>query len=71
MVLCTVLFIVGYTLIALEHKVNIDKAAIALFLGVLLWLQLAFLDTGLSETLTQLQDHFEEISEILFFCWEQ
>jgi Na+/H+ antiporter NhaD/arsenite permease-like protein len=32
-----VLFIVGYAFIALEHKVGIDKAAIALLTGGVLW----------------------------------
>ena len=36
-VLMIVLFIVGYTIIALEHPLKINKSATALLLGVLLW----------------------------------
>lgn len=32
-----VVFVLGYTLIALEHPLRIDKAAIALLTGVILW----------------------------------
>jgi Na+/H+ antiporter NhaD/arsenite permease-like protein len=53
--------------IALEHKIKVDKAATALFLGILLWLLLACSGTELSETIGQLKEHFEEIAEILFF----
>lgn len=67
MVLTALLFFAGYTLIALEHKIKVDKAATALFLGILLWLVLAFSGTELSETILQLREHFEEIAEILFF----
>lgn len=32
-----VVFIIGYTLIVLEHVVNVNKAGVALLIGVLLW----------------------------------
>ena len=32
-----VVFVLGYTAIALEHPLKIDKAATALLTGVLLW----------------------------------
>ena len=32
-----VLFIVGYTMIALEHPIKVEKAATALLLGAILW----------------------------------
>ncbi len=67
MVLTALFFLVGYTFIALEHKIKVDKAATALFLGILLWLLLAFSGTGHSETIPRLKEHFEEIAEILFF----
>lgn len=67
MVLTALFFLAGYTFIALEHKIKVDKAATALFLGVLLWLFLAFSGIELSETISQLKEHFEEIAEILFF----
>ena len=67
MVLTALFFLAGYTFIALEHKIKVDKAATALFLGVLLWLFLPYSGIGLSETISQLKEHFEEIAEILFF----
>lgn len=36
-VLMIFIFILGYTAIALEHKIHIDKAATALITGVLIW----------------------------------
>ncbi len=36
-ILMAVLFILGYTAIALEHPLKVDKAATALFLGATLW----------------------------------
>lgn len=65
--LSAVIFLVGYIIIALEHKVKVDKAAVALMLGILLWLILAFGGSDLSENISQLKEHFEETAEILFF----
>ena len=36
-VLIIIIFLVGYTMIALEHKVNINKTAVALIMAVLSW----------------------------------
>lgn len=36
-ILMIVVFVLGYSMIALEHPLKIDKAASALFLGVLIW----------------------------------
>jgi len=36
-VLMVIIFIVGYTFIALEHPIKVDKAATALLMGTLLW----------------------------------
>ncbi len=36
-ILMVVIFIVGYTMIALEHPIKIDKAASALLMGTVLW----------------------------------
>ncbi len=67
MVLTALLFFAGYTFIALEHKIKVDKAATALFLGIFLWLVLVFSGTEISEIILDLREHFEEIAEILFF----
>ncbi|MCR5453434.1 MAG: sodium:proton antiporter NhaD [Bacteroidales bacterium] len=37
-VLMIIVFVIGYTCIALEHKLKIDKAATALMLGALMWI---------------------------------
>lgn len=80
--LIVVVFIIGYTFIALEHPLKIDKSASALLTGVLCWLVLLF---GIEqmpayESLTEEQrsdifkfldhslfEHVGEIAEILFF----
>ncbi|PXX28403.1 sodium:proton antiporter NhaD [Arenibacter sp. ARW7G5Y1] len=67
MLITTLFFIAGYMIIALEHVVKINKAATALFIGVALWIIVAYSGVNFSETLIQLKEHFEEISEILFF----
>ncbi|MFA8299385.1 MAG: sodium:proton antiporter NhaD [Hyphomicrobiales bacterium] len=33
-----IIFLIGYTVIALEHPLKIDKAASAMFMGVMLWI---------------------------------
>ena len=35
--LMIILFVVGYLCIALEHPLKVNKAAFALFLGVMMW----------------------------------
>ncbi len=36
-ILMVIVFIIGYTMIALEHPLNLDKAASALLTGTILW----------------------------------
>lgn len=67
MLIPVLIFLVGYLIIALEHVVKIDKAATALFIGVILWVVIAATGTDLSDTILGLKEHFEEVSEILFF----
>ena len=47
-----VIFVLGYTAIALEHPLKIDKAASALLLGVLIWVIYIF---GASEIVPNLE----------------
>ncbi len=62
-----VLFILAYVLIAIEHNININKAAIALVAGVLSWM-LIMMNTPLHEDVNNsLSHHLSEISGILFF----
>lgn len=60
-------FLAGYLAIALEHSININKAATALATGVLCWTIyiVNYSDTHL--VTHQLMEHLGEISSILFF----
>ena len=61
------LFIAGYALITIEHKIRINKAAIALVTGMISW-TVYILASPVKETvLTQLGHHLGEMSGILFF----
>ena len=71
-------FVVGYSLIALEHPIKIDKAASAILTGVICWLVLTFgvqampvAASGLTDSQQllhhSLSEHLSSISEILFF----
>lgn len=62
-------FVVGYTLIALEHQVKINKAASAVLTGILSW---AFLFgahgvTGTASVEASLMHHLSEAASVLFF----
>ncbi|MCU0359830.1 MAG: sodium:proton antiporter NhaD [Bacteroidia bacterium] len=62
-----IVFIVAYVLIAIEHNININKAAIALVAGVLSWM-LIMMNTPVHEDVNDsLSHHLSEISGILFF----
>jgi Na+/H+ antiporter NhaD/arsenite permease-like protein len=59
-ILMLVIFVLGYTMIALEHPLKIDKAASALLTGTVLWAVYALnatglLDLGLSPTWEMIQ----------------
>jgi Na+/H+ antiporter NhaD/arsenite permease-like protein len=61
------IFVLGYLAIALEHLLNINKAAIALITGVLCWL-VYFIYSGANAGIEEsLLHHLSEISSILFF----
>jgi Na+/H+ antiporter NhaD/arsenite permease-like protein len=64
--LLILIFILGYLAIAFEDFFKINKAAIALLMGVLCWIILIIngQDVNIAETL---QKEFSEISSILFF----
>src|SRR5687767_7079886 len=62
-----IVFIVGYIGIALEHPLNLNKAASALLTGVLCW-TIYILQTQSPEVVSeQLLHHLGEIASILFF----
>ena len=60
-------FIIGYALIAIESKTEINKAAIALFTGVFIWATYILLKPDSTLILHQLDEHIGSISQILFF----
>ena len=72
-----IVFILGYLGIALEHKLQINKTATALLLGVLCWTLLIFGSSTIFPDLeapaaykflsSGLLEHIGEISEIIFF----
>jgi Na+/H+ antiporter NhaD/arsenite permease-like protein len=65
--LTLVIFILGYTAIAFEHKIRIDKAAAAIVTAVLCWLFYFIYEPAYSSSETKLIEHLGEISAILFF----
>ncbi len=64
-ILMIILFILGYTLIALEHPIKINKSATALLLAVVLWSVLALFGEKFEHS--ELIAHLGEVSEIVFF----
>jgi Na+/H+ antiporter NhaD/arsenite permease-like protein len=61
------IFVVGYTAIASEHYIKINKSATALVTGVILWTIYILISPDkvvVSEELTQ---HMGELSGIIFF----
>ena len=62
-----VVFVLGYTAIALENPIKVDKAASALIIGVLGWVLFAFSGVDTNHVLEELQHHLVDIAEILFF----
>jgi Na+/H+ antiporter NhaD/arsenite permease-like protein len=61
------LFILGYILIAFEHVIKINKAAIALITGVLCWTVYILSSTDKERISEQLAHHLGDLSGILFF----
>jgi Na+/H+ antiporter NhaD/arsenite permease-like protein len=59
-ILMVVVFILGYTAIALEHPLKIDKAASAILLGVILWVMFFI---GRVDILSMVNDAGEYISK--------
>ena len=65
--LLIILFIVSYLLIAFEHVITINKAAIALFFGVLSWVLIMLFSQNTTQLNESLMLHVSEIAGILFF----
>jgi Na+/H+ antiporter NhaD/arsenite permease-like protein len=60
-------FLFGYLLIALESKIKVNKAAVALSTGVILWTIYVLSRSHAEEVVGQLIEHLGDISQILFF----
>lgn len=60
-------FVIGYILIAFEHNLKINKAATALFTGVLCWTIYIVNSTNTLEIVNSLSNHLGDIAGILFF----
>jgi Na+/H+ antiporter NhaD/arsenite permease-like protein len=66
-IIISLVFILGYALIALEHPLRINKAASALITGVLCW-TIYIMQAASAESVTgELLHHLGEIASILFF----
>lgn len=62
------IFIIGYFFITIEHVVRVDKATIALLMGILCWvIQFSHTVPKCSNSLTCLGEHIANISQIVFF----
>src|SRR4051812_35265797 len=66
-ILIITIFILGYTAIAVEHYIKINKAAIALVTGVLCWTVYILFSSDKHLVGDELNHHLGEISGILFF----
>lgn len=62
-----VIFVLGYLAITLEHPLKINKAATALFTGVLCWSVYVIFSDKPEPIVHQLIEHIGSISQILFF----
>jgi Na+/H+ antiporter NhaD/arsenite permease-like protein len=62
-----VIFIVGYLLITLEHKIRINKAATALMTGALCWTAYVLASPEKEIVGAELEHHLGQLSGILFF----
>lgn len=62
-------FILGYTLIALEHPIKVNKSATALLLGVILWVMLMMGGASILVDTTGLKHYFETAVNGSFVDW--
>jgi Na+/H+ antiporter NhaD/arsenite permease-like protein len=66
-ILITVIFILGYAVIVLEHPLKINKAASALVTGVLCWTVFTLFSDDKHSAAAYLEKDLGEVSGILFF----
>jgi len=60
-------FVIGYLAIALEHSIKINKASIALMIGVLCWVFFIVFSKQKEIITSALIQHLGDVSQILFF----
>jgi Na+/H+ antiporter NhaD/arsenite permease-like protein len=65
--LIIIVFFAGYTLIAFENRIKINKSATALLTGVVCWVIYVINTHAKNAAINQLSDHFSGIAGILFF----
>ena len=65
--LITVIFILGYAAITLEHTIKLNKAASAMLTGVLCWTVYALFTTDSHHVNSHLTGHLGGVAGILFF----
>lgn len=67
-ILMIIAFVIGYTLITIEHKTHINKTSIALIMAIICWcLQFANHRITHEENLGYLSEHIANISQVIFF----
>ncbi|MGZ3845403.1 MAG: sodium:proton antiporter NhaD [Flavisolibacter sp.] len=66
-ILIIMAFVIGYTAIAFEHTIKINKAATALITGVLCWTLYISFSSDKAIVVANLLRHLGELSQILFF----
>lgn len=65
--LITIIFVIGYAAIAMEHPIRINKAATALITGVLCWSVFALYSADTHSPAHLLAESLGEVAGILFF----
>lgn len=64
----TILFLIGYALITIEHVIKVNKTAVALLMAIACWsLQFANLQCAGESRLTCFVEHLSNVSQIIFF----
>ncbi|MCX6317199.1 MAG: sodium:proton antiporter NhaD [Bacteroidetes bacterium] len=66
-IIISIIFILGYLAIAMEHPLKVNKAATALITGVLCWTVFAMMAPEAASPAHQLTEYLGEVSGILFF----
>lgn len=68
-ILMVVVFVLGYTAIALEHPLNVNKSATALILGVVLWVLLMVGGEGILVDTTHFKEYLSQVIGGDFPSW--